>query len=77
MSELDDKDTQLTQVGVRFGPGHMRMLMLLAGFFGGKTRAMTEAISQLYHSQLATNPAFVEWVADNSPRPDSDEGRGD
>lgn len=59
------QDTQPTQIGVRLGPAHIRQLMLLSGYFGGQTRAISTAIDRLFRSELAENPAFAEWVADN------------
>ena len=76
MDKRED-DTQLTQVGVRFGPAPMRQLMHLARFYGGKTRTLTIAVDRMYQAELAGNPAFAEWVADAPPAPaDADAGEG-
>ena len=75
MDKRED-DTQLTQVGVRFGPAPMRQLMHLARFYGGKTRTLTIAVDRMYQAELAGNPAFAEWVADAPPAP-ADAGVGE
>lgn len=73
---MKDKDTSLTQVGIRLGPAHMRQLVLLSAFFGGQTRAVATAIDRLFQSEMTSNPAFSEWVAD-TPAPPSDDDAGE
>ena len=73
---MTNKETLLTQVGIRLGPAHMRQLVLLSAFYGGQTRAVATAIDRLFQSELATNPAFAEWVADAPTPADADAGEG-
>ena len=55
-----------------------RMSSLYVGVDGGgtRTRAVATAIDRLFQSELATNPAFAEWVADAPTPADADAGEG-
>lgn len=69
MTKNRSEDTKLTQIGIRLGPAQMRQLMLLAAYYGGQTRVVTTAIDRLFVTELETNPAFAELVAEGSASP--------
>ena len=63
---MSKQETQLTQIGIRLAPAQMRQLMLLAAFHGGQTRTVVTALDRLFQAELATNPAFADWVAEEA-----------
>ena len=58
------RNPNLISVNFRLSPAQVHQLVTLGVIYGNRTRAFGVALDRLYQSELATNPAFAELVAD-------------